>query len=446
MFLRLTVGILMGVSCTSNLVAQDRAAHKPFNLRALLNPSALIEWESAYAFGDREIQKTEFIFKPEFNIDLSKNVRWVIRSRIYTEVTDRLEPGKPNQVEVSDLSRRWIMGDRLEAELREFYFDIKIKKTFLTIGKQQIVWGKADGLRIMDLVNPFNFREFLLDEFEDSRIPLWSLKADIPIKGISAQFVWIPDQSYNDLPDPAGTYAFGQAFEGISNIRQKPLHKPDRFIQDSDVGLRLSTFFKGWDLTLNYLYFYDDFSVNFQSTPLIDNVPILTISPRYLRNHLLGATFSNAFGSFTLRGEAGYQFDKYVATNDTTHPHGVMESGQLMAVSGLDYSGITNTTLSAQLFVDWITNDTSILGRDHFETNVSLLFSRNFINETLDIDLIGIRNINRGEGFVQGKVNYLLKSNLSIWLGGEIIYGDRDTFIGQFKGQDRIYLGMELGI
>ena len=446
MLLRLTVGILLGVLCTAKSVAQDKAARKPFNLKAFLNPSALIEWESAYAFKDRRIQKTEFIIKPEFNIDLSKNVRWVIRSRIYSEVTDNLERGKPNQVEVSDFSRRWVIRDRLEAELREFYFDIKIKKTFVTIGKQQIVWGKADGLRIMDLVNPFNFREFLLDEFEDSRIPLWSLKADIPIKGISAQFVWIPDQTYNDLPGPRGTYAFGQGLESTPNIRQNPVKKPDRFIQDSDIGLRLSTFFKGWDLTINYLYFYDDFPVNFRSAPVVNDVPVLTISPRYLRNHLLGATFSNAFGSFTLRGEAGYQFNKYVATNDSSRPLGVLESGQLMAVSGLDYSGITNTTLSAQLFIDWITDNTSIVGRDHFETNVSLLLSRNFINETLNIDIIGIRNFNRGEGFVQGKINYLLRSNLSIWLGGEIIYGDRDTFIGQFKSQDRIYLGMELGI
>ena len=68
------------------------------------------------------------------------------------------------------------------------------------------------------------------------------------------------------------------------------------------------------------------------------------------------------------------------------------------------------------------------------------------MNETLTVDIIGIQNFNRGEGFVQGKVSYLLRSNLSLWFGGEVIYGEKGSFIGQFGSQDRVYLGMELGI
>ena len=117
-----------------------------------------------------------------------------------------------------------------------------------------------------------------------------------------------------------------------------------------------------------------------------------------------------------------------------------------MAVAGLDYTGITNTTLSAQLFIDWVTNNAHVVGRDHFETNASLLLSRNFMNETLTAEIIGIQNFNRGEGFVQGKVSYFLRSNLSLWFGGEIIHGGKGSFIGRFRDQDRVYLGMELGI
>jgi len=50
----------------------------------------------------------------------------------------------------------------------------------LRLGKQQIVWGETDGLKLLDVMNPQNFREFILDEFEDSRLPLWSVKYTVP--------------------------------------------------------------------------------------------------------------------------------------------------------------------------------------------------------------------------------------------------------------------------
>ena len=35
----------------------------------------------------------------------------------------------------------------LEAELREFYLESDWGKRYFTFGKQQVVWGKADGLK-----------------------------------------------------------------------------------------------------------------------------------------------------------------------------------------------------------------------------------------------------------------------------------------------------------
>ena len=77
-----------------------------------------------------------------------------MRARAVSE--DNLEPGRPEQRERSSFNRRWILGDAADAELREFYLDGQVGRTFLRIGKQQIVWGQADGLRVLDVVNPFS--------------------------------------------------------------------------------------------------------------------------------------------------------------------------------------------------------------------------------------------------------------------------------------------------
>ena len=415
-------------------------------LKNAVRATALAETEIAYGFGKNKIQKAEIIFKPELDIALRKNIRWLIRGRLYAELMDNLEPGRPNQEEVSPFSRRLLIGDRVEAELREFYFDIKIRKSYLTLGRQQIVWGKADGLRIMDLVNPFNFREFILDDFEDSRIPLWSLKWDIPIRNVNAQIVWIPDLSYHDFPDPGAAYSFQNPLPSEIIVRQKSLRKPDNALLDSDIGLKLSSFYKGWDISLNYLYFYDDSPVVATTLYQENDQTVMELQAAYIRTHLAGTTFSNAFGQFSVRGELGLLPDKYFQAAEPESLTGLIKSTQLMGVAGIDYSGLSNTTLSFQVFYDWIPTQRELLNRQSFETNFSLLLSRNFMNETLTTDLIAVQNAQRGEGFARGSIGYLLRSNLKIWAGAEIIYGSKNTLLGQFRNQDRIFTGMEIGI
>jgi len=68
--------------------------------------------------------------------------------------------------------------------LREFY----IKKTvalsngnelFVKLGKQQVVWGRTDLFRVLDVVNPVDFsRNNIYDELEEIRIPLWMINLE----------------------------------------------------------------------------------------------------------------------------------------------------------------------------------------------------------------------------------------------------------------------------
>ncbi len=38
-------------------------------------------------------------------------------------------------------------------------------KSYFTFGKQQVVWDKADVLKVLDVVNPQSFRELILEDF-----------------------------------------------------------------------------------------------------------------------------------------------------------------------------------------------------------------------------------------------------------------------------------------
>jgi hypothetical protein len=434
------------------VIAQDSIMELPVKkVRAIKSTrfTTLMESRNAYQFDGDKFQKAEFLVKPELEIPFTKNFRFKALGRVYAEFLDNLEPKEPNQEEVSEYSKRFIAGDLFEAELREFYFDWKIKKHYLTVGKQQIVWGKADGLKILDVVNPTNMREFLLDDFDNSRIPLWSVKTDLNLKIAKLQLLWIPDQTYHDIPGAKAAF-FPIAFfpappEGL-RIVQTPLVKPDRVIEDADAGARLSAFIKGWDVTLNYLYAYDDFPVAQVNVNSDSTGPYLIITPLYKRYHLTGGTFTNSFGKFAVRGEVGVFLDKTFSSSDPAARDGLFKSNQVMGVLGFDYSGISNSLISFQVFEDHVFSDTEIMGRSQSETYASLLLNRNFKNETITAEVIGVQNINRGDGFVRPRVKYQVLSNLNLALGGDVFYGDEKGLFGQFVKRTRVTFNIQWGL
>lgn len=62
--------------------------------------------------------------------------------------------------------------------LREAYIDTNVNDWALRLGKQQVVWGTADGMKLLDNINPTDFTEMAQDQMEDSRIPVWMLNAE----------------------------------------------------------------------------------------------------------------------------------------------------------------------------------------------------------------------------------------------------------------------------
>lgn len=78
--------------------------------------------------------------------------------------------------------------------LRELYIDTTFADWDFRLGKQQVVWGKADGVKFLDIINPTDFREWGQNTMEDSRIPLWMAVAEKDLgNNDSLQFVWVPD-------------------------------------------------------------------------------------------------------------------------------------------------------------------------------------------------------------------------------------------------------------
>ncbi len=409
--------------------------------------SGTVEAEWAVGFRNTRAQKLELVVQPELDWSPSPTARLHATGRVRLDAYDRLEPGHPHPVEVSSLSRRGFAGDAADFELRELFVEAEWGRTWLTFGKQQIVWGQADGLKVLDVVNPQDFREFILDDFDDSRIPLWTLRAEVPIGEAQLELLWIPDPSFHELPEPGATYALtAPRFQPPSVpglvTRVEPTRRPRRLLADGDVGARLQLFVSGFDLSLNYLFHYDDRPV-LEAERRGDG--LVRFTPRHHRTHLLGGTASSAFGDLTVRAELGWSSDRRLSVDDPGDRDLVGRTGELGYVLGLDWFGFRDSLVSFQVFQSLLLRDRPGWLRDRLDTNLTLLARHELMNERLRAEAIWIHNLNDGDGLVRPKLTYEWRTGLSVWVGADIFYGRGDGVFGEFDGRDRATLGFEWG-
>jgi len=62
--------------------------------------------------------------------------------------------------------------------LREAYVDAETNGYSIRAGKQQVVWGTADGMKLLDAINPTDYAEMAQNQMEDSRIPVWMVNTE----------------------------------------------------------------------------------------------------------------------------------------------------------------------------------------------------------------------------------------------------------------------------
>lgn len=418
-------------------------------LAAEFDTSLVVHGRWAVSPNSGDSQMLNLSLKPEFELKFENG--WQLKSllRLRSEAIAGMQIANLERGSYSEYSRSGLLNDSTELELREFSLQGQIGDSYLTLGKQQIVWGKADGLKVLDIVNPQSFREFILEDFQESRIPLWTINIERQWQDWGFQLFWIPDQSYHALPRQDAVFAFSSpelvpvAPPGVKAELAAARH-PNNVFLDSDTGFRASTFWQGWDVTFNYLYQYDNLPALKQELSLRNGRPLVTVTPDYHRTHVFGTTFSNAFEDWVVRGEFAY-FSKHIFIgHDPRLNDGIVQSPELQYVLGLDWNAPVDVLVSAQMIQSWLIEDARLSRRDKLDTTFTGLIRRDFLYETLIAEVLVIANVNHFDGIVRPKLKYQWQDNVTTWIGADIFYGDGRGRFGQFGGNDRVLFSVEV--
>lgn len=315
------------------------------------------------------------------------------------------------------------LEDESGVKLHEAYFDYRADNWDLRLGKQIMIWGNSDSVRIVDQLCPLDLTEFITQDFDDIRIPVTAAKFRYLGDKADLELVWIPLFEPSILPK--GPWAVAPSVTVIGD--DEPESKAGEF------AMRVSSYNSGVDFAFSLLSLWDD-------APIYRKLPVYSTpvyEPEYKRLGIAGAEVSAVSGDFVVRGEAAYtQGKRFAGDYDRLYRKNVFS-----ALLGLDWYPGNNWTILTELSDEMILNHDAALKRGAHQVVLSLNVSKKFFRELLTVSNMLYLGITYAEIFERVSIEYALNDSLHISGGFDGFYGDRHKGVcGPYRDNDQIWL------
>jgi len=205
-----------------------------------------------------------------------------------------------------------------EVELYDAYVEGSLASNIdMKLGRQVVVWGRSDTIRVTDILNPLDNRRPGMVDIEDLRLPVAMAKLDYFVGDWRITPMAILEQRFSKNP-PAGS-AFNPSAHSLPD---------DESYSDVTPALSVGAEFSGWDVNFYAAKTYDDRGY-FDSGKLKHN-----------KVNMIGTALNILNGSWLFKSELAH-FDglKYSSTADK-------EFKRTDGLIGVEYNGIADTLIS----------------------------------------------------------------------------------------------------
>lgn len=363
-----------------------------------------------------------------------------------------------------------------EVELREAWVQGRLTDFLdVKVGRQIVVWGRSDNVRVTDVLNPLDAREPGMTDIEDLRLPLWMTRVDAyygkwNLTGIAIheiRFNKTPPHGSDFYPEMIPFSELGISPSGFMPEEDIPQHGGD----NTEYAVALNGTFSGWDISFYWANFYDDLphpDLEFDFTWLWPDMPSLGLDYelKHARVNMVGSAFNITTGNWLFKGEVGYfnGLRFYHANIDIDIDLPILavdldleldkKYDRVDSLLGIEYAGFDNTTISIDAANRYITNFDEfheipyigdavgeILGVKENEFQWFVRLSRNFMNESLTLTfLAAIYGWKGQDGAVERFwADYDLTDNVTV-TGGVVFYESGDLLNFRNLGKnDRLF-------
>ena len=415
-------------------VAQEQEEPSDFSF------SGNIAFKTAYGYKDHKVDGVEYsgfnqaqtalFLQADYKISSDWKVR-VSGDAFYDAIYDLRD--QPYNQDILDTYQT-------QLRLDDTYIQGRLTKDIdLKFGRQIVVWGKSDTIRITDVINPLDNRQPGMTDIEDLRLSTTMLKLDYYLGEWNFSAMAIPESRIFLEAAPRGE------FFPVDVVFPGPPAAPDPFFDltqstsswdNMQYALAANGVFSGWDLSFYGADVYDS-KWHLEGTNLQDSQRVVS------KIKMLGSALNIASGSWLFKAETAYKSGvRYNSTLDT--------KDRIDSLLGVDYMGISDTVLSLELANSHIFDYEQQMGaldafkpdyvdEDEFQTamRATRSFSNDTINATALVSMFGA-SWEYG-GFARIWVEVELADALNANFGlVDYIVGDR-PFTEAIQDNDRVF-------
>ena len=329
-----------------------------------------------------------------------------------------------------NLTHNNLLKDETGIKLLEAFYSYKAKNINLKIGRQIIIWGVADGLRITDKVSPMDYTEFLARDYDDIRLAVDAFKFRYTKDNMKLDFVFIPIFESFNLPinkDNPWSIINPKLLNKYEVVDNKPKFKLD----NSELGIRLSYNLPGIDFSLSSLYTWNKIPI-IRASKVQDKMMIIK---DYKRMFFIGGDISKPMGEFVIRGEGAINFKKAFLTKTNN----ILRKKSLEYLLGIDWYASNEWVFMCQYSNQTILDYNKSMVCDKNMSLLTLNITKKIFNSTTKLSDFTYYDINNNSSFSRFSIDYSLSDQLHFIAGYDCFIGDKGKF-GLYKDNSEYWL------
>jgi hypothetical protein len=317
-----------------------------------------------------------------------------------------------------------------ELELWEAYLQGSITNRFdVKVGRQIMVWGVSDNIRVVDVINPLDLREPGITDIEDLRLPLCMTRLDYYLGRFNVSGIAIHEVRFNKNPP------YGSDFYPLKVSLPEDI--PESSLDNTQLAFSLCAILSGWDVAF---YWADVYS---EDTYLAheNNGTSSALRQTHARVTMAGSAADIAFGNWLIKAEVAW-FDRLKFTNSPEKTY-----SRLDLLAGVEYAGFTDTLVTLEIvnrhLLDYdktLENEPDQYNQDQLQWVARL--ERDFMNENLTLTiLVSVYGETGDDGAYQRfSAEYDIADSLKV-TGGVVCYQSGDLSMFENVGDnDRFFL------